>query len=267
MECTCGIDHRLIGAGPLDPDVLRDQDLALGVRAGCQLNPIARLRRRQRGRDRREVAGDEERRARLHDDRVTVPEDARVVGVGDPQKTPVAAAMPPVLSMAHAVSSILEEDFFVKPAWGGWATLAVYLLAALYLILLFPRLKAGVSAGVSLGLVVLLLIVHYVLMTGQAMWIELMMPAALIVVGRVAIPRTPFGTYRPLQGAHRGRRPGVILAVSPKTHQPPIRQRAGRCGRRRPFPVPLQHEVCDLDEAEPTQWGDRSLEAPVHHLG
>src|SRR5712691_7520446 len=32
--------------------------------------------------------------------------------------TPISPAMPPVLTLAHAVSSILQEHFFVRPTWG-----------------------------------------------------------------------------------------------------------------------------------------------------
>ena len=58
------------------------------------------------------------------------------------------ARWPPVLTLAHSVSSILQEHFFVAPAWGYWTRAgAVYLLVAAYLIALLPRLKAGTGAG------------------------------------------------------------------------------------------------------------------------
>ena len=38
--------------------------------------------------------------------------------------------MPPVLTLAHGVSSILQEHFFVVPAWGIWVEYAVYLAVA-----------------------------------------------------------------------------------------------------------------------------------------
>ncbi|MFT5401159.1 MAG: CHASE2 domain-containing sensor protein, partial [Gammaproteobacteria bacterium] len=42
-------------------------------------------------------------------------------GVGTPQVTPIDSAMAPVLTLAHSVSSILNEDFFIEPEWGFWA--------------------------------------------------------------------------------------------------------------------------------------------------
>ena len=42
-------------------------------------------------------------------------------GLGSATVTPVSPAMPPVLTLAHSVSSILQEHFFVAPPWGYWA--------------------------------------------------------------------------------------------------------------------------------------------------
>ena len=42
---------------------------------------------------------------------------ATATGVGTPQVTPIDSAMAPVLTLAHSVSSILNEDFFIVPEW------------------------------------------------------------------------------------------------------------------------------------------------------
>ena len=39
-------------------------------------------------------------------------------GVGTTSVTPISPAMAPVLTLAHSVSSILQEHFFVAPTWG-----------------------------------------------------------------------------------------------------------------------------------------------------
>ena len=108
-------------------------------------------------------------------------------GVGTTSVTPVSPAMPPVLTLAHSVSSILQEHFFVAPTWGFWVEKLVFLLVAAYLIALLPRLKAGMGASVTAGLVVLLLVLHFVLMTGQGVWIQLMQPLTLLVVGHILL--------------------------------------------------------------------------------
>lgn len=108
---------------------------------------------------------------------------ASAAGVGKLTKTPVSAAMAPVETLAHTVSSILNEDFFVVPAWSVWAQLGAWLAITLYLTLLFPRLRAGIATGMSGVLLVGLLATHYTLMTNHSMWVPLMMPAAMLVVG------------------------------------------------------------------------------------
>src|SRR5206468_5240664 len=71
--------------------------------------------------------------------------------------------------------------------WGGVVESSVYLLVAVYLIALLPRLSAGVGAVFSAGIVAILLATHFVLMTGQGMWLQFMLPAALLVVGHVLL--------------------------------------------------------------------------------
>ena len=104
-------------------------------------------------------------------------------GVGNSFVTPISPVMPSVLMQAHAISSILSEHFFVAPGWGFWVEKAVYLLVAAYLIVLLPRLKAGMGAGVTIALLVLLVGSHFVLMTTQLLWLQLMLPASLLLVG------------------------------------------------------------------------------------
>ena len=86
-----------------------------------------------------------------------------VAGSGSPAfVTPVSAQMSSVQVLAHTVSSILSEHFFVVPSWAGIAEFAVFLLVAAYLIAFLPRLKAGNAAMVTLGILVALLAAHFV---------------------------------------------------------------------------------------------------------
>lgn len=101
----------------------------------------------------------------------------------DSQVTPISSSMKPIETLAHSVSSILNEDFFVTPAWAVWVEKLIWLLVALYLILALPKLKAGMAAMITAAILVLLLITHFVLMTQQALWVQLMAPAALLLVG------------------------------------------------------------------------------------
>jgi serine/threonine-protein kinase len=112
---------------------------------------------------------------------------ATAAGLGDNPATPIAPAMPPVLMLAHAVSSILQEHFFIAPAWMRGAELLVFALVAAYLIALLPRLKAGTALAVSGGLFLALIGLHFALMTSAGMWMQLTLPATLLLLGHGAL--------------------------------------------------------------------------------
>jgi eukaryotic-like serine/threonine-protein kinase len=112
---------------------------------------------------------------------------ATAAGVGASQVTPVSPSMAPVLTLAHSVSSILQEHFFVAPAWGWIVTKLLFLLGAVYLIVLLPRLKASHALVLSGGVIGALIVAHFLLMTTSALWIEMMVPATLMLVGHAAL--------------------------------------------------------------------------------
>lgn len=117
---------------------------------------------------------------------------ATAIGVGSTQVTPVDPAMAPVLTLAHTVSSILQEDFFVEPEWSIWARIGAFLLVALYLMFLMPRIKAGIAFIITFSLLAGLVISHFILMTTQTMWVQLMTPAVLLIVGHLIITTKRF---------------------------------------------------------------------------
>jgi serine/threonine-protein kinase len=117
---------------------------------------------------------------------------ASAAGIGSLQVTPISSSMPPAVILAHSVSSILKGDFFVTPGWAEWAQIGVFLLIALYLILLLPRLNAAIGAVVTGVLFAALLAAHFVLMTVQAMWLQLMLPASLLLVGHLLLTTKRF---------------------------------------------------------------------------
>lgn len=110
---------------------------------------------------------------------------ATATGIGDSFPTPISGAMPPVLTLAHTVSSILQEDFFTRPSWAGYAELGLFVLIALYIILLLPRLKASIAMVITTLLVVGLLVTHMIAMTGADMWLQLMVPVTFLLTGHL----------------------------------------------------------------------------------
>ncbi|MEI7431438.1 MAG: serine/threonine-protein kinase, partial [Betaproteobacteria bacterium] len=117
---------------------------------------------------------------------------ATAAGVGASQVTPVSPAMAPVVTLAHAVSSILQEHFFVTPDWGVFVSLAAFVLVAVYLIVLLPRLSAGLGAIATALLLALLVGTHFALMVGGALWIQLMSSATLLLVGHLLLTTKRF---------------------------------------------------------------------------
>ena len=117
---------------------------------------------------------------------------ATAAGLGMAQVTPLSPATAPVLTLAHTVSSILGEHFFVTPSWGIWVQIGVFLAVALYLILALPRLRAGLAAWISLGIGAALIGAHFGLMVSQLTWIPLMASAALLAVGYGALTTKRF---------------------------------------------------------------------------
>jgi serine/threonine-protein kinase len=123
--------------------------------------------------------------AKYHDKIVLI--GATAAGLGTAQVTPVSPATAPVLTLAHTVSSILGEHFFVTPAWGYAVEKGVFLVVALYLILLLPRLRAAVAGLLSLTLGIALIAAHFVLMVTQLLWLQLMAAVTLLAVGYAAL--------------------------------------------------------------------------------
>src|SRR5256886_2239090 len=112
---------------------------------------------------------------------------ATAAGIGTYQVTPVSAATPPAVALPHAVSSILQEHFFVVPPWASAAELLIIALVAAYLTVLLPRLKAGPALAISGGVFAGLLVLHFALMRSAGIWMQLMLPATLLLIGHAAL--------------------------------------------------------------------------------
>ena len=100
--------------------------------------------------------------------------------------------MSPATILAHITSSILSGHFIEQPAWGGLAVLGILLLVTAYIVAVLPRLSARAGAGVTGALFVLLLGVQYQLLAGSAIWLQLVFPAALLLIGHLALTTRRF---------------------------------------------------------------------------
>lgn len=110
-----------------------------------------------------------------------------VVGFDDMLATPAAGTLPAVLVLAHAVSNIVSGHYFVAPAWGGWVEMGVFVLITLYLMFLLPHLSRLAGAGVGVAMLVLVLGVQMGLLVGLMMWVPLVLPATLLILGHLGL--------------------------------------------------------------------------------
>jgi CHASE2 domain-containing sensor protein len=111
---------------------------------------------------------------------------ATAAGIGTQLKTPLEEAVQPAMFLAHTIASILNQDFFIAPEWAGFIEGRfglVFLLIALYLIFVLPKLKASHAAIISFVLFVLLLGLNQYLLVSNAMWVQLGMPAVMLFSG------------------------------------------------------------------------------------
>lgn len=117
---------------------------------------------------------------------------ATAAGVGVQFPVPGYAALSPAETMAHITSSILNEQFVVQPHWGVWASFGVFVLIAVYVIVLLPRLGAAPAAAATLVLFAVLLVAEYGLLSGSSLWIKLVFPAVVLVLGHLALTTKRF---------------------------------------------------------------------------
>lgn len=117
---------------------------------------------------------------------------ATAAGLGVSFPTPVAPAMAPVEIMAHLSSSLISEHFLRQPSWGWQAALATLLLVALYVMLVLPRLSAALGAVLTATLLATLLITEFALLASAYLWLQLVLPAAALVLGHLALTTKRF---------------------------------------------------------------------------
>ena len=117
---------------------------------------------------------------------------ATAAGVGNQFPVPGNAALSPGESIAHVISSILNQHFIVQPAWGGFALLGAMLIVVGYVVGLLPRLSAGMGAAITAGLFAFLLGSEFVLLSSAAIWVQLVFPATALLLGHLALTTKRF---------------------------------------------------------------------------
>lgn len=108
-------------------------------------------------------------------------------GIDTIRPTPTLTAIPPILMLAHSLSSILKGDFFSTPSWANWVKFILFGLVSGYLVVVLPRLKQPVGGAITTFCLVGLLSTELFLMTTQSIWLPLMLPFTLLITGHLLL--------------------------------------------------------------------------------
>lgn len=102
-------------------------------------------------------------------------------------KTPLGSEIPPVIALAHNVSSILQQDGYSRPQWADWTGLGAGLLVCLYLLLALPRLSSVAGLLSSSLLFGLMLLAELLLLLSLRLWLPLGGATSVLLLGQVLL--------------------------------------------------------------------------------
>ena len=119
---------------------------------------------------------------------------ATASGVGTLFPVPGYPSLSPAEIIAHITSSLLGEHFIVQPIWDEAAAFAALVLVAAYVTAALPRLTAGAAALMTLLFLAVLLGAEFGLLSGSAIWLQLVFPAVVLVLGHLALTTKRFLT-------------------------------------------------------------------------
>jgi serine/threonine-protein kinase len=100
--------------------------------------------------------------------------------------TPFQSTYPGIEVMATVIENLLNNNVISRPDWARWAELGVMVLFGLFLALAMPRLKAGMSAGITTVLLISWNGAAVWLFMGQGLWLGMVGPTLLLVIGYTA---------------------------------------------------------------------------------
>ncbi len=101
--------------------------------------------------------------------------------------TPTGYAMSPTLIAAHTISSLISEEMFRVPHWGGWVQKIVIVVVGLYLMFLLTGLRKTTGFFTSIFLLLIIINAHFILMNNQATWVPLMAGVLALMVGHFIV--------------------------------------------------------------------------------
>ncbi len=108
-------------------------------------------------------------------------------GLGAMQVTPTAVNVPPGTIIANVIENIISGAHIVRPDWAGTLELIMILVFGLYIALVIPQIKAGISAIVSLVLLLGWMMTTIYLFAAYGYWVKALYPALILVIGYIVI--------------------------------------------------------------------------------
>lgn len=108
-------------------------------------------------------------------------------GIASFEVTPAQHTFPSIEIAANVIDNLLTGGFISRPAWAGYAETAVMLLIGLFLAMVLPRLKAGISALISAFILLLWNGIAVWMFVSQGEWLGMVAPSLLLAVGYTAI--------------------------------------------------------------------------------
>ena len=108
-------------------------------------------------------------------------------GLGTMQVTPTAVNVGPGTIIANVIENIINDDHIVRPDWAGTLELIMILAFGLYIALVIPQLKAGISAIVSVVLLLVWMITTTYFFAAYGYWVKSLYPALILIIGYMVI--------------------------------------------------------------------------------
>lgn len=108
-------------------------------------------------------------------------------GSGLLKDTPTAAGVSPGIVMANVIENIINDNHIERPNWATALELIMIVVFGLYIALVIPQIKAGISAIISLFLLLAWTGATIYLFAAHGYWIKSFYPAFILIVGSLLI--------------------------------------------------------------------------------
>ncbi|MBW1978311.1 MAG: CHASE2 domain-containing protein [Deltaproteobacteria bacterium] len=113
-------------------------------------------------------------------------------GIGNRFVTPISGNLPGIEIVANGVANILQQKFYSRPPWIGFAELGVLVLFGLFIAFAMPRMKAGTGALTTLLLFSSYGVAGTLLFFLGSVWLKVTPSLLLLVVGYVLVMSKKF---------------------------------------------------------------------------